>query len=70
MTKTFIIELEKIHKWIQVNKLSINIDKTNYVIFRCKNNCKVPNLNITINELEMVNQTKCLGLLMAKTLLQ
>ncbi len=30
MTETFNWVLTKIHKWLQVNKLSINIDKTNY----------------------------------------
>ncbi len=36
MTQTFNVKLAKIHKWLQVNKLSINIDKTNYMIFKSK----------------------------------
>ncbi len=58
MTETFNVELTKIHKWLEVNKLSINIDKTNYIIFRSKKKHKAPKLNIAIDGkiLEMVNQ--------------
>ncbi len=66
MTETFNVELTKIHKWLQVNKLSINIDKTNYMIFRSKKKHKAPKINIAIDGkiLEMLNQTKSLGVLM------
>ncbi len=66
MTETFNVEIKKIHKWLQVNKLSINIDKTNCMIFRSKKKHKAPKLNIAIDGkiLEMVNQTKYLGVLM------
>ncbi len=61
MTETFNVELATIHKWLQViiNKVSINIDKTNYMIFRSKKKHKAPKLNIAIDGkiLEMVNQT-------------
>ncbi len=70
MTERFNVELTKIHKWLQVNKLSINIDKTNDIIFRSKKKYKAPKLNIAIdgNIIEMVNQTKILGVLMDKFL--
>ncbi len=60
MTETFNVELTKIHKWLEVNKLSINIDKINYMIFRSKKKHKAPKLNIAIDGkiLEMGNQTK------------
>ncbi len=65
MTETVNVELAKIHKWLQVNKFSINIDKTNYMIFKSKKKHKAPKLNIAIDGkiLEMVNQTKFLGVL-------
>ncbi len=67
MTETFNVELAKIHKWLQVNKLSKeNIDKTNYILFRSKKKHKAPKLNIAIDGKisEMVNQTEVLGVLM------
>ncbi len=60
MAETFNVELAKIHKMLQVNKLSINIDKTNYMIFRSKKKHKAPKLNIAIDGkiVEIVNETK------------
>ena len=31
-------ELTKISKWFKLNKLSLNINKTNYILFRIKKN--------------------------------
>ncbi len=66
MTETFNVELTNIHKWLQVNMLLINIDKTNYMTFRSKKKHKALKLNIVIDGkiLEMVNQTNLLGVLM------
>ena len=30
-------ELRKLHKWLVVNRLSLNIDKTNFIVFHPKN---------------------------------
>ena len=30
-------ELTKISKWLKLNKLSLNLKKTNYILFRNKN---------------------------------
>ncbi len=59
MTETFNVELAKIHKCIRVNKLLINIGKTNYMIFRIKKKYNGPKLNIAIDGkiLQMVYQT-------------
>ncbi len=66
MTETFNVELAKIHKSLQVNKLSINIDKNKYMIFRSKKKHKAPKVNIAIDGkiLKMVKQTKFVGVLM------
>ena len=45
--KTFIKELHKLYLWRNVNRLSLNIDKTNYIIFYPFN--KPSKLNATIN---------------------
>jgi len=67
------IELSKLNTWFQVNKLSLNIDKTKYMIFEPKKilnrkYCKLVmqdynQLNIYIHDtqLERVNNTKFLG---------
>ena len=67
------IELSKLNTWFQVNKLSLIIDKTKYMIFEPKKilnkkNCKLvmqdyDQLNISIHDtqLERVNCTKFLG---------
>ena len=41
-------ELQKINLWLQRNKLTLNVDKTKFMIFhKCK---KVPNLSIVLND--------------------
>ena len=50
-------ELEKIVKWLNANKLSLNIDKTHYMLFRnegkvVKETCKVYMNRQEISEVE------------------
>ena len=54
-------ELNKLSIWFAVNKLSLNISKTNYMLF--SSNCTVDKLNVTINDttIERVYVTKFLG---------
>ena len=49
------IELEMINEWLQINKLSLNVDKTKYMIFhnRQRNMDIYKQLNIKINDLEI-----------------
>ena len=42
-------ELRKLHEWLCINRLSLNITKTNFVIFHPKNKPKVP-VTILINK--------------------
>ena len=60
---TVSIELNKLHNWFALNKLSLNIKKTNYMVFS-KKNC-TGNFDVTINnfEIERVFVTKFLGVL-------
>ena len=54
-------ELQKITTWFHTNTLSLNIQKSNFIIFlpKGKENVKI---NINGNEIKRVNFTKCLGI--------
>ena len=54
-------ELEKLNEWFAVNTLSLNLSKTNFMLFT---NCRrEQNVSISINnsEIDMVYKTKFLG---------
>ena len=57
-------ELHKIMNWLNASKLSLNIDKTHFILFKNKgfnlitNNCKV---YMNHQEISEVNSTKFLG---------
>lgn len=55
-------ELDKLHVWFSINKLSLNVSKTNYMVFT---NRKVNHINVTIagTVIDRVYVTKFLGVL-------
>ena len=57
-------ELDKLNEWFAVNKLSLNLSKTNVMLFT---NCRRDqNVSISINnycEIDMVYKTKLLGVM-------
>lgn len=57
-------ELCKAAYWLAVNKLSINVKKTHFVIFKAKNKNLTNNISINIvnQNIEQVNNTNFLGL--------
>ena len=58
-------ELQKITTWFHTNKLSLNIKKSNFIIFLPKGKkCNTENIKININgnEIKRVNFTKFLGI--------
>ena len=57
LEKTKNNELEKLQKWLCINRLSLNISKTNFVIFRSINKPEVP-VTILINK-EAIDEVKC-----------
>ena len=60
-------ELEKIHSWVSVNKLTLDIQKTKFMIFHPYQkdiSRLVPSLNINGIELERVDHIKCLGIIL------
>ena len=64
LTFTANIQLENVNKWLIVNKLSLNITKTNYAIFhtpRCKQSTKQLNITLNNHALQRVSDGKFLG---------
>ena len=71
LEKLINIELKKISNWFKENKLSLNIDKTNFMIFKNKHNNK-PDLHfrieIHVKHIEKVEVTKFWGILIDNNL--
>ena len=64
-------ELTKISTWLTTNKLVLNISKTNYIIFTSKGksyNKNVRNIKIDGNNIQQVNKTKFLGIVIEEHL--
>jgi len=64
LMKTVNVELIKLSKWFQVNRLSVNVKKTNYILFGYKH-LNRNNLNFSLIlddiQIEEVEYTKFLG---------
>ena len=58
-------EMEKLHEWLCLNRLSLNITKTNFVIFHAINKPKLHVVTILINKhaIDEVETVKYLGIL-------
>ena len=57
-------ELDKVNQWLQSNRLSLNIDKTNFVIFHPPQRKTQPvNLKISDRPVEQMTYVKYLGLI-------
>ena len=52
MTETLNNELDKVNLWLQANKLSLNMKKTNIIIFKTKRQ-KTGNIIVKINDAEI-----------------
>ena len=61
-------ELDKILLWFKVNKLSLNVLKTNYMLFRGKANVNELNIKIDNNGIKKVSCTKLVGTFIDETL--
>ena len=62
LSKQICLELNKLDNWFAINKLSLNVTKTNFMLFgnRNKSNCII---SIKNKEIERVQVTKFLGIL-------
>ena len=65
-------ELLKISNWLKLNKLLLNINKTNYIYFHSSNSCHMDNLDMKLIiddvQINRVNNTKFLGVIINSTL--
>ncbi len=63
-------ELQKITNWLKINKLSLNIKKTHYIIFHFRQRRITDSLKIVIDncEVERVKFTKFLGVILHENL--
>ena len=63
------LELPKLFQWCKTNRLTINANKTNYMIFsNIKNIDNLPNLYLNNCEIKRLQQTKFLGVTYDETL--
>ena len=62
-------ELEKLDIWFRVNKLSLNVNKTNFIMFTNKKQLR-PTVYIVLNgkNIEQVSHTKFLGVIIDENL--
>ena len=59
--KTVTTELEKLNEWFIVNKLSLNLSKTNFMLFGKRHTYAIIHLSIDGTNIERVYTTKFLG---------
>ena len=59
------VELEKVSQWLYANKLSLNIEKTSFVVFHSPQRRIAHKLNLSISNTSVKsdNQVKYLGLI-------
>ena len=50
-------DIHKLFKWLNINKLSININKTNVLLFNIRNKNENINLNLYINNIKLKQVT-------------
>ena len=64
------LELSNIIDWLNANRLSLNIDKTKYIIFNCKNKHNKFDLSIKVNEhiIHEIDEFNFLGLTINNTM--
>jgi len=70
LVKTANCELDKICYWFKINRLSLNIKKTNFILFRSSKSLHVEDIVINIDniKIEQAVNTKFLGVNINQTL--
>jgi hypothetical protein len=63
-------ELSKISNWLKLNKLSLNVKKTHYILFHCRQKKITNNIQVKMdmNIIEQVKFTKFLGVIINENL--
>ena len=66
LTEIVNTELKKLPSWFQANKLSINIKKSNFILFKTKQNRRKLDLHFSINEneIDQVQEVLFLGVIL------
>ena len=54
-------ELKRLDRWLKSNKISINADKTKYMLFSYNKNVNFPNINVSNNTINEISVTKFFG---------
>ena len=55
-------ELKCLDRWLKLNKISINADKTKYMLFSYNKNVNFPDINVGNNTINETSITKFLGI--------
>ena len=66
--KTVNLELRKVHLWLSANNITINKDKTKYILFSYNKKIKLPKIKIGNNIISETTVTKFLGIHIDKNL--
>ena len=61
-------ELSKIHNWLSINRIKVNVDKTNYVLFNYRMAIDFPTIAIGGEEVSRVDRVKFLGVIFDENL--
>ena len=61
-------ELKKLHTWFQINKLSLDMAKSNFIMFRIRNVQYIPDIIISDHHLDRVSSTTFLCVNVDETL--
>ena len=60
-------QLYRVYEWLTVNKLTLNISKTNFMIFSFKNkNINIPNIVLNNQPIENVSEFSFLGVTLSE----
>jgi hypothetical protein len=70
MTNMINHEIPQLVNWLRANRLSLNIAKTNFMLFGGKKNTRPNDITISIEgkQLNITNSTKCLGVILDSNL--
>ena len=66
LTRVLKTEIDKLSEWFKANKLSLNLDKTKYMLFKSKQKKESLNINLDINncEIKQVYEVVFLGVIL------
>ena len=68
LSREISVELSKLNVWFKVNKLSLNVAKTNFIVFSGKKRVDGVRVTIDSKSLEQVDSTKFLGVIIDERL--